>query len=255
MKYDVSICLPAHRVELWERLYNSAVAAVGSYTWEMIIVGPNDPPSSLMEKRNFKFFKDFGHPTRCAQIATTLAEGELMMWASDDGFFMPDSIKNCVDLHKQNDKKDLIIVRYSEGNGHSGQMPPDDYWKAWTHADQRLPGIPEDFLCVPVGMYNLEYFRELGGWDCRFEHLNMCTHDLAFRAQRAGSKVRMSPGLVLNCDWSWHWEDSKPIQDAYKMNDAPLFTDLYSQDQSDRIKIDYFNWTSAASIWGRRFNK
>ena len=255
MKYDVSICLPAHRVNMWERLYNSAAKSVGPYSWEMVMVGPNDPPKSLAEKRNFKFYKDFGHPTRCAQIATSLAEGELMMWASDDGFFTENSIKECVELHRENDEKDVIIIRYAEGPGHAGKMPPDDYWKPWTHPDQRLSGIPKEFWCAPVAMYNLQYFRELGGWDCRYEHLNMCTHDLAFRAQRNGSKVHMSPGLVLDCDWSWHWDDSKPIQDAYNLNDAPLYKEMYSQDQSDRIQIDYFNWNNADSVWARRFNK
>jgi len=52
--YDVSICLPAHRTHLWERLYNSAAEAVGpNYTWELILVGPNEPPPSLLNKKNF----------------------------------------------------------------------------------------------------------------------------------------------------------------------------------------------------------
>ena len=42
MKYDVSICLPAHRTHLWENFYESAIASVGPYKWEMILVGPND---------------------------------------------------------------------------------------------------------------------------------------------------------------------------------------------------------------------
>ena len=75
MQYDLSICLPAHRTQLWQRLYDSAIEAVGEdYTWEMILVGPNEPPPELAEKSNFKFFKDFGTPARCGQIATLLAE-------------------------------------------------------------------------------------------------------------------------------------------------------------------------------------
>ena len=150
MKYDVSICMPAHRAHLWDEFYESAAKAVGPYSWEMILVGPNGPSESLSKKPNFKFFRDYGHPARCAQIATTLAEGELMMWGSDDGIWQPDSIRECINLHKQHDEKDVIIIRYSEGRGFSGKMPPDDYWKPWTHPDQRLPGIPKEFWCAPV---------------------------------------------------------------------------------------------------------
>lgn len=262
MKYDISICLPGHRVGLWEKFYNSIGPAIGPYTWELIMVGPNDPPNSLTEKRNFKFFKDFGHPARCAQIATTLAEGKLMMWGSDDGYYMPNSIKECIELHREKEDKDVIVVRYAEGRNFSGTGMPDDYWVAkhpdgsWSNCwpeHQRVLGIQDDWMIAPVGLYNLEYFRNLGGWDCRFEHLNMCCHDLTFRAQNLGSRVYLSPSLVLNCDWNPNEGDHIPVHNAYHENDLPLFVDLYSKDQSDRTKISYFNWTAADSIWRRRF--
>jgi hypothetical protein len=251
--YDVSICMPAHRTDLWERLYETAEKAVGDYSWQMILVGPNEPSEFFSNKTNFKYVKDYGTPTRCAQIATTLAEGEFMMWGSDDGYFLENSIKDCVDLHKTLKTEDVICVRYSEGANHSGEMPPDDYWKAWTHPDQRLPGIPQDYICAPVGMYKTKFFRWLGGWDCRFEHLNMCCHDLAFRAQRKGGKVHLSPGLVMSCDWNPGTGDHVPVQEAYHANDAPLFTSIYCTDQSDRIQIPYFNWQDSDRVWKRRF--
>jgi len=254
MQYDLSICLPAHRTHLWERLYNTAAEAVGpDYTWELILVGPNEPPESLSQKNNFKFFKDYGTPSRCAQIATTLAEGELMMWASDDGYFLKDTIKECIDMHKQLPYKDIVIVKYAEGRGHSGKCPADSYWTAWTHPDLRLPGVPKEYKITLLAMYKLEYFRDLGGWDCRFEHLNMNTHDLSFRAQRDGAGIHFSPNLVLTCDWNPNEGDHVPVQSAYHANDAPLFHQLYMQDQSNRIKIDYFNWTKSPPIWQRRF--
>ena len=252
-RYDVSICMPAHRSQMWESMYESIAASAAPYTWELVIVGPNYPSAALMSKSNFKFLKDFGTPTRCAQMATLLAEGEFMMWGSDDGRFMPGAIKECVDLHKTLKREDVICVRYSEGENYSGKMPPDDYWKAWTHPDQRLPGIPEDYICAPVGMYKTEFFRWLGGWDCRFEHLNMCCHDLAFRAQRMGGNVHLSPNLVLECNWNPGQGDHIPVQEAYHANDAPLFASIYSQDQSSRIQLSYENWTLSPPVWERRF--
>ena len=81
-------------------------------------------------------------------------------------------------------------------------------------------------------MYKLDkYFRKLGGFDCRWEHLNMNTHDLAFRAQRDGSKFHFSPNLVLTCDWNPNEGDHIPVQAAYHANDAPLFQQVYREDQ------------------------
>ena len=170
MKYDISICMPAIRTHLWERLYESTKEATGPYSWEMIMVGPNEPPGSLKSKENFKFFKDFGHPARCAQIATMLAEGELMMWASDDGYFMPNSIRECINLHREKKEEDVIVIRHAEGRNFSGDGMPDDYWVA-KHPDgswsnywpdhQRVSKIKDDRMIAPVGLYNLEYFREL----------------------------------------------------------------------------------------------
>ena len=252
-KYDVSICMPAHRSELWEDMYNTIAASVTPYTWELILVGPNYPSAKLMQKPNFKFLKDFGNPTRCAQIATSLAEGRLMMWGSDDGIFMENSIKECVELHNNSNQIDVIILRYSEGENHTGKMPPDNYWTAKTHPDQRLPGIPDDAKIAPVGMYQLDYFRYLGGWDCRFEHLNMCTHDLAFRAQKNGSNFLMSPSLVASHDWNPGRGDHIPVQQAYHANDLPLFNSIYGKPEPNRDKIDYFNWIHSPSKWIRRF--
>ena len=256
MHYDLSICLPAHRTHLWERLYNSAAAAVGDdYTWELILVGPNDPPESLAQKENFKFFKDYGHPSRCAQIATTLAEGEFMMWGSDDGYFLKDSIKECLDMRKSlsMSQRDIIIIKYAEGRGITGTCPEDSYWTAWTHPDLRLPGIPQDYKITLLAMYDLRYFRYLGGWDCSFEHLNMNTHDLSFRAQRDGAKIHFSPNLILTCDWNPNEGDHVPVQQAYEYNDAPLFRALYGVPRPERIRIDYFNWEMADQVWQRRF--
>ena len=63
--YKLSICLPAHRTHLWEEYYQSAKDSVGDeFSWEMILVGPNDPPETFTDRRNFKFLKDYGTPTR-----------------------------------------------------------------------------------------------------------------------------------------------------------------------------------------------
>ena len=81
----------------------------------------------------------------------------------------------------------------------------------------------------------------------------MNTHDLAFRAPCDGSTSHFSPNLVLTCDWNPNEGDHIPVQQAYHENDSPLFRQVYMQDQSARVKIDYFNWMKSDPVWKRRF--
>jgi len=251
-KYDLSIIIPSIRVQNLEAILFSAEKSVEPFSFEMIIVGPYELPDSIRTRENVKFFKDFGSPSRCVQIGSTLAEGKYMCWMSDDGLFVQQTLAQCLNKFETSmTDKDAITLRYFEGEG-QGEFP-ENYWTAWTHEDQRLSGIAQHFKCAPLGMYNTEYFRDLGGLDCRYEHINMCTHDLAFRLQQNGGTVHLSPSTVARFYWSWNHEDAKPIQRAYHEVDAPLYKEMWSQDQSNRIKIDYWNWMNAESRWKKRF--
>lgn len=250
--YKLSICLPAHRTHLWEEYYQSAKDSVGDeFSWEMILVGPNDPPETFTDRRNFKFLKDYGTPTRCAQIATSIAEGELMMWGSDDGIFVKDSINKAIKLHDSIGRKDVIALRFTEGRNYQGAPMHKDYWMASHHPTLRV--VPNHFKIVMVGMFKLDYFREIGGWDCRFEHLNMNSHDLSFRVQYDGGVVYESPEIVCNHDWNPNEGDHIPVQEAYDKNDLGLFQQIYANPGERSIKIDYHNWTSSPRVWKRRF--
>ena len=131
-------------------------------------------------------------------------------------------------------------------------MKTEDYWKPWTHEDQRLPGIPKDYRTAPVAMYYLENFHELGGLDCRFLHVNMNAHDLAFRVQKNGGTLHMSPNLVCHCSYDNHLPIHKPIERAHFENDAPLFLKIYNQPFNlDRIKIDLNSWKDSPNVWLR----
>ena len=253
-KYKLSICLPAHRNHLWEEFYKSTVEAVGkNFSWEMILVGPNEPSEFFNDIEDFKFVKDYGTPSRCAQLATTLAEGELMMWASDDGLFIKNAIDKVIKLHDTIGRKDVIALRYTEGEAHNDAPMHKDYWKAWHHPPLRV--VPRHYKIILLGMFKLDYFREIGGWDCRFEHLNMNTHDLSFRVQNDGGAIFESPGVVCNHDWSPHiYEgDHAPIEAAYEQNDLPLFRQIYQPGNTREIKINYDNWMDSPKVWKRRF--
>lgn len=254
-KYNISLIVPGIRVNNWERLFETAINSINPYDFEMIFVGPYDLPENLKNKENIKFFKDFGHPARCLMIGSTLAEGKYITWTSDDGFFLPNALAQCIELaeNKNELKNDCIAIKYAEGTNFTGKCPPDSYFTAWYHGDLKLEGIPKHYKTAPVGFYNLEYFRELGGLDCSFEHANFNCLDLSFRVQNNGGQVYLSPSLVSNHDWSWIGNDAGPIQQAYFENDKQKMTEMWSQDQSKRLKINYWNWKDVDSKWARRF--
>jgi hypothetical protein len=252
-KYDLSIILPSIRTELLVQFHESIQHSVDSYSFELIVIGPYPLPDELQDVHNIKYIKDFGSPSRCVQMASMFAEGKYITWSSDDALYTKESLRNCINLLDNSSEKDGIIVRYWEAVDRKGQLPEDSYWTAWTHADQRLPGIPKDYMCCPVGMYNLQYFQKIGGLDCSFHHVNMNAHSLAFRVQNAGGKMMLSPDCVMECDFdnlrnSLH----QPLDYAYLRNDKPKFQQMYSSPwNKEHIKIDYDNWKNADVVWSR----
>ena len=255
MKYNLSVIIPTITPEKLLAIYDQLISSVGSpYTFELICSGPDIPPEELRRKSNFKFFVDKGSPARCYQLATFFAEGEYIALIPDDCILMKNSFSECLQLVYQNTAKDGIILRYSEGVGYKGgdnDLIPE-YWTARYHGDQQLPGVLPEWKIAPSFMYNLSYFRELGGLDCRFEHVNMNTHDFAFRLQKTGGQMLMSPSKVMACDWNPDFSRSILFR-AYIENDQPLFSQLYAQYDPNRIKIDYSNWVQSPSVWPRRY--
>lgn len=253
-KYDLSVLVPSIRVQNLEQLHFSFEKSIEPFSWEMIIVSPYDLPETIKNKENVKFYKDLGCPSRCVQIASMLAEGQHLCWFSDDGLAIQGKLAECLQMFEEGkvSNKDAICLRYIEGE--NAEFPLE-YWKPSTHPDQRLTGIKEHFLCAPLGMYNTEYFKELGGLDTRYQHINFCTHDLVFRLQQAGGKVHLSPSTVAKFIWSWHSQESAPVRRAYFENDKDLYGSEWDRDRSDHVKINYFNWMEAESKWKMRFEQ
>lgn len=250
---NLSIIVPGIRHQNWLSLFQSAEGAIGNYSFEMIFIGPRgNYDDSLNQKPNFKFIEDYGTPARCAQIGLLHSSGNFMTWASDDGTYLAGALRDCISLFNTLRVVDGIVIRYREG----GNFSDNSVYIAHTHVDMRIFGIPSHYRIAPLGMYNTHLIKAIGGWDCRYEHLNMCNHDLAFRLQNLGGKLEFSPGEVLDCSWvPWSGGDGSwvPIKRAYFENDLPLFQQMYSIDQSTRIKIDINNWQNSPAKWEKRF--
>ena len=264
-KYDLSVVLPGIHPELWVDIYNSLERSVGSYTYELIGVGPYEPPQNFLDFKNTTYVQDSGHPARCVQRGTSYANGRYITYVTEDGALRDSGYENCIKLFdKELRYNDGICVRYYEQDMDPNAPPPPqppqwpNVWSAWYHRDLQLPGVPKMALWHGLWMYRLDFYREIGGIDCRFEHINMNCNDLAFRVQANGGTVAPSPDFVVHAENRAASDpQSNPVEEAFHENDNPLFKEIYADPGAPlkRFKIDYDNWKSASEIWERRFKR
>lgn len=260
MGTKLSIIMPGIRTEHWARVYEEISRSCSRHTFEVIFSSFKDLPADLKNKDNVKFVYDAGCPSRCLQHASTYAEGEYMAIMSDDCIVLQNSLSDSIDQLERSDSpgSNIIALRYTEGQNYRANPNDFDhkYWHAKYHGDLRIQGIEDNWMICLMFLMRTEAFRWLGGIDCRFDHFNMNLHDLAFRAQRAGSKVLTSTGFVTAHDWEPHRDISaSPIMQAYHMNDKPLFDSIYLRketSQTREIRIDYNNWKLVPEVWPRR---
>ena len=255
MSYILSICLPAIRPHNWVNLYASLQSACPKHAFELVIISPYDLPESLKKVSNIKLIKDFGTPTRAAMLGSTFCTGQYIAIPADDGYFFPDSFKSAIHQIGKSAPNDIIVLRYREGAGMSGKVFPDSYWFTKTHLPVSDLHIGNNWLCATQPLLSLNYFREIGGFDCRFEHLAFATHDFSYRAQRNGSTLHLSKTEVMNADhFIAKTGDHAPVHYGQTENDQPLFMQMY-QDPNvvNRIKIDFDNWKSSPEVWVRRW--
>jgi len=265
MKYDLSVILPGLNPETWLGHMEDIRKSMGSYTFELIGVGPRPPTQEFLDLENTIYIQEFGHPSRCVQRATTVARGKYVTSGMEDGKWQPRAYEECLNiLENELSYSDGICVRFYEQdmdpNAPLPPQPPEwpNVMSAWYHRDLRLPGISNTWYWHGCWMYNLEFFKEIGGLDCRFEHINLNCSDLAFRVQANGGKVIPSPNFVINVEnKSAAAPSQRPIETAFHENDKPLLDQIYSDPQAakKRFKINYDNWMDAEEVWSRRFGK
>lgn len=247
---DLTIIVPTIRADSLPTLLDSIPDSIGYYTYELIIIGPN----KMEEYEGLTYIEDYGSPSRCVQRAACQAKGTLMTWLTDDRVCKANALAECIETLLAAPKEDGIIVRYTEEGPYSElNGSTKDYYISWKHRDNQLIGIPTHYLIAPVPMYYTETFQALGGIDCRFEHVNMNIHDLAYRVQNAGGKLHYSPSVVMHCNSNNFGADHAVLDRSYSTNDLPLFRELYNHTGPVRQVLDMNNWERSPAKW-RRFN-
>ncbi len=250
-EYDISIILPGIRNEKWVGLFNSLEKST-TKKFELVAVGPYEPPEELKSKPNFKFIQDWGNPVRAQQIAAEHSTGKFITWAADDGLFVEGALDEALDYLEAKDKNEVVVFNYTENEA----LVPTHVLRL-NVAYPKTPYIPDDWFIFNVAIMNTEYFRELGGYDCEFEGTAVSHADLAARAQRYGAKVHLVNKPMLRCSWIPGREgDHFAIHDAQIYHDQPLYVKIYSTpDCEDRECIDFNNWKNVPAKWERRFGK
>jgi hypothetical protein len=244
----LSIVIPGIRNHFWPRLTESILHSCVDEQFELIFVGPNEP-SEILKLPNIKYIRDYGCPSRALQIGSMVAEGQYISYTSDDCIARPGSLKRTLCAIES----DIVGLQYSESPNFSGSPHPIEYYNAWHHSDLRCSHVDQSWKIPIIFLMPTTLFYEYGGIDCRFEHINMNLHDLAFRMQRDGRSVSISNECVWDADYS-HRDWSDPVLAAFKENDKPLFDSIWNTENFSReSKINLNNWKSSPSIWNRRF--
>jgi len=260
-KPEVSIIMPAIRQDKWDDVYKTILDST-QRSFELIVVGPYPLTKFLQEQKNVKYVKDFGSPMRASNIGAELCEGKLVMWTSDDGWFIKDALdKNIDTLYAMPyDVQNVVVARYLEGENRSGTDPrhggADDSYYKLVRAYPSSPYIHPDWWIFNVAILYREFFDKLGAWDCKYQACPTGHADMAVRAQALGAKVVMSDYPMLNCDCQPNPNvgDHGPIVAAQFQDDYPIYIEKYSKPlQADQLLLDVSNWKKSPAVWKKRF--
>jgi len=252
----LSIFLAGIRPQNWMNLYRSIPNSTTITDRELVIVSPYDLPRKLRNRSDVRLIRDWGCPTRCYQLGLLHSRGDYVVWGADDGVFSKTmAIDKAFDILP--DHKGVVSFKYQEGSvNDEGNINrnTDEWWRLGRHKHhKRLPYIPNHYFLIMNALIKRSYFMETGGWDCRFEQLGMAGPDMSIRLQNDGAEVVMGE-MFMSVTHEKGTQLHKPIEDAHKKNDMPLFKQIYTNKSSQsRARVDFDNWKHTPAVWSRRF--
>lgn len=264
--FDITLALPCIYTDQISRIYSEIennLGPVDSKThtdikWELIVISPSKIDTPLKDKTNLTLIQDYGNPSRCVHLASTIARGTLFTWLSDDCSIINNNLEFLIrDFLSHGNEINEYVVRYLEfgPNGECGSQS-DRYWTTGAHgALDKLRGLSRMKVIAPVGILYTDYFRKIGGFDCKFMHINMSCIDLSLRIQNLGGQVILPNYSIYQCKQGQNGEFLGEIFEKY---DKLYFWSIYDdiEKASNRKIIDYNRWmVDAEPIWEQRFGK
>lgn len=258
----LSILLSGIRINNWIELYDSIASSYTKKDWELIIVSPYELPKELNNISNIQWIQDWGSPCRCQQIALTMAKGEYINWASDDGEFTHGSMDRALDLlsgeNWRYDYKTIIVGKYLEGDNYSSDMKNDSYYILNNHLGSACRYLPLNTPMINLGLVSRKLLIEMGGWDSlNFEVLPIAYNDFSVRCNNNNCKFIHQQEIMFTCSHEPGTTGTHgPIHKAQTFRDEPMFKLIYNRPESkERINIDINNWNKSPIRWERRFGK
>jgi hypothetical protein len=252
----ISVILPSIRPFLLENVYNSIVGACQHLSFELIVISPYNLPDSFSAAYNVKLIKDYGQPSRCAQLGLLYAEGKRVTLLSDDCTVLGNAyvgIEEQFNRIDANEDRKFIGLKYSEGQS----MQDPGYWKAKSHPALQLDGLRDDMPVSSMIYMSKQGLLDIGGWDCSiFECINWGGHDLTARMLNAGYKFELTPQSFCHTAWGpgidGLYNDHRPLWESDQLGAGNL-KKLWEKPNPTRIECPLDNWKQATYIWGRRF--
>ena len=256
----LSVILPSIRPPFLERVYASIRQACPHFRFEMIVISPCSLPTGLDKISNVKFIRDFGQPSRCANMGLALAEGQMVSLLSDDCIVRPQSYDAIDAQYCSMGDEGFIGLKYNEGKS----MDDLNYWRAKSHPPLQLDGLRDDMPVSSMIYAKTENLRKVGGWDSiNFECINWGGHDLTARLMNAGLSHQLSHDSFCEVEWGpgidGLYNDHRPLWESYE-DGRNMMKKLWGagpavKTDNQRIIVDISNWTKAPSVWQRRFIK
>lgn len=262
----LSVVLPGINVSEWPKFYHSLNRAC-SREFEVIIVGPYEPCDEIGKLPNVTYIKSLASPVRCMQLGAIEATGEYLSLSCEGEYTegSVDKVFSMLDSH--NKDKTIIGCKYIEGvKDKKGRhrkrairaLSSRSYYIVNDHPLNQSPFIPDHWLLIHMHFMKTEFFREVGGLDCRFEAQAVAMTDLANRMQRSGATVHLTDFFLMDLDHipgipPDRQKGHGPIYFAQVENDHPLYRSIYDDPSCvNRTNIPYDNWKNAPEIWARR---
>lgn len=251
-KPDISIIVVGSRWQNWLNLYKSVLSST-KRTFEIVFGGPIPLPPELMNFINVKYIRDVGCPSRVMNMCAEIAEGKLVTWTSDNGFYLPNALDLAIDcFYKSKQKKNVTVCKHTD----STHMDPDEYYKISYHTDEMdILKVSEDFYLLNKPIMLNKYFKEFGGMNCDFETIPIAAVDFSIRCQTLGAKTNffnLVPIFMHNQQQSSN--EDICTQHAVVEYDEPLFRHIYKDKEiieaNLNIKLD--NWKESPNVWERR---
>lgn len=253
------VILPSIRHGRLPSFYTSFLRATYGGDFDLFVVGPKNENGINAGDINDAILShyDYGSPTRCVQKIMDkmldLKKYDYFTWTTDDAKYTNGTLTRFIEkLHKRKQAGDKVFgsIKYTEDGPPNWVTGADDiYYVAGIHDSlKNIPGVNVNHKLAMVGVYTSECIEELGGLDCRYDHINLSTHDLAFRAQRSGYECVLSDEVVMHCNSNSSDADHMAL-DRANVTDYQKFVEQYQT--PPLLSVQRSNWSESPEVWSR----